>query len=101
VTSRREITAAQRATLKAPDHPGFFRLKEGEIVLLEAATAFADGREGDFSRCARADTFAAARLAAVRADTQGDSWWQLIVLAVLALLLASWWWLALKSPEKR
>ena len=94
VTASRKITAAQRASLKAPDHSGFFRLKEGETVLLEAATAFADGREGDFSRCARADTFAAARLATVRGETSGDAWWQFIVLTVLGLLLASWGWLA-------
>ncbi len=92
VASRRDITVAQRATLKAPDHPGFFRLSEGDTVLLEAATAFADGREGDFSRCARADTFATASLSAIRADDSGDAWWQLLVLVVLALLLATWWW---------
>jgi hypothetical protein len=100
VTSRHEIPATRRATLKAPAHPGFFRITDGGTVLLEAATAFADGREGDFSRCARADTFAAARLAAVRAESRGDAWWQLIVLTVLAALLASWWWLARQeTPE--
>ena len=77
------------AGLRAPDEPGFMRVREGETILLDGAVAFADTREGDFRACATRDA-----LAEISADpTARDAlapWWPLVMLLVLAALLASW-----------
>jgi hypothetical protein len=92
--SAQEIPPGLRAGLRAPETPGFFRVREGETVLLEGAVAFADAREGDFSACAPVDTFDASAIGSAKSDPADDAWWRLAVLLVLTALLVSWWWLS-------
>jgi len=89
VVNSRKVPPNSLGGLRAPDEPGFLRVREGAIVLLEAAVAFADAREGDFSACATRDGTAQA----TSLSTAGDAlspWWPLVVLLVLIALLASW-----------
>jgi hypothetical protein len=94
VISAREIAPGLRGGLRAPEAAGFFRVREGETILLEGAVAFADAREGDFSACAPVDTFDPSAIGAAKSDPADDAWWRLAVLLVLAALLVSWWWLS-------
>lgn len=93
VISSREIPPGLRAGLRAPESAGFFRIRDGETVLIEGAVAFADAREGDFSACAPMDTFDVSGIGLAKSDPADDAWWRLAVLFVLAALLVSWWWL--------
>lgn len=95
--SSREIAPGLRAGLRAPERPGFFRVREGETILIEGAVAFADAREGDFSECGPADTFNATAIGTTKTDPADDAWWRLALLLVLAALLVSWWWLGRPS----
>lgn len=91
VLATRTFGPGGQAGLHAPPRPGFFRVRDGDLVLLEGAVAFADGREGDFSRCAPADTFATAHVSASRGEAKDNSWWKPVVLGVLGMLLLSWY----------
>ncbi len=89
VETTRPITAAVRA----PDEPGFIRIRDEEMVWIEAAVAFADARESDFRHRAAADTTGAAIANASRMTTRGREHDDhparpLLVLAALAALLA-------------
>lgn len=89
VVDTRSVKPNGLSALRAADEPGFLRLREGGVTLLDAAVAFADAREGDLRACASRDP--AADLASV--STAGDAlgpWWPLAILLVLAALLASW-----------
>ncbi|MFM7182245.1 MAG: BatA domain-containing protein [Verrucomicrobiales bacterium] len=94
VISVREIPSGLRAGLHAPARAGFFRVRDGDIILIEGAVAFADAREGDFSACAPVDSFDPSTIGAAKSDPADDAWWRLAVLLVLAALLVSWWWLS-------
>jgi hypothetical protein len=94
VLSAREIPPGLRAGLRAPEAAGFFRVRDGETILLEGAVAFADAREGDFSACLPVDTFDPSAIGVAKSDPADDAWWRLAVLLVLAALLVSWWWLS-------
>jgi hypothetical protein len=94
VISAREIAPGLRGGLRAPEAAGFFRVRDGETILLEGAVAFADAREGDFSACVPVDTFDPSAIGVAKSDPADDAWWRLAVLLVLAALLVSWWWLS-------
>lgn len=84
------ITSAPlAAAARAPEDPGFLRVRDDRVVWLEAAVAFADPRESDFRERAPADTTAAALAAAVRSNiSKDDAARPLLALATLAALLA-------------
>ena len=94
VLSTREIPPGLRAGLRAPEAAGFFRVRDGDTILLEGAVAFADAREGDFAACVPVDTFDASTIGSAKSDPADDAWWRLAVLLVLTALLVSWWWLS-------
>lgn len=74
--------------LRAPDQPGFFRVRDGESIPLEGAVAFADARESDFRDTAEADTVAAALASTSQeSSSSGDLLRQLLSLLALVALL--------------
>lgn len=84
------IPAGQLGLLRAPASPGFFSLSQGEQNLLDAAAAFGDTREADFSQAASATPPASStRDASVRGSLT-DPWWQIWVLLGAFLAILSW-----------
>ena len=75
--------------LRAPEEPGFLRVREEDTALIDGAVAFADAREGDFRACATRDAMADISSDTTAGDLLGP-WWPLVILLVLAALLASW-----------
>ncbi|NNC90324.1 MAG: hypothetical protein HKN82_17865 [Akkermansiaceae bacterium] len=84
------VPLSSASSLRAPADPGFFRVTQGEEVLLESACHFADTREADLRDCAEADRIAPASGQAVDRNTREDHFWRLWVLLVLAALLLAW-----------
>ena len=89
VIHTRRVPPNSLAALRAPDEPGFLRLREGDTTLIDGAVAFADAREGDFRACATRDPTAEISAVSTAGDALGP-WWPLVILLVLAALLASW-----------
>lgn len=81
------------ASLITADEPGFYRYRQGETVLLDAATCFADTREADFRECAEANQLAGINAAAVQAHSKSDPFTHYWILLLIALLLASWYFI--------
>jgi hypothetical protein len=78
------LTAATRA----PDEPGFLRIRDNHTVFLEAAVAFADARESDFRHTAPSDTTADALARAARVSAPSDDFMRpFLILAALTALL--------------
>lgn len=89
-TGLQTIPAGQIGLLRAPESPGFFSLSQGNKNLLEAAAAFGDTREADFSEAASSTPpVSGARDAAAR-SSQPDPWWQIWVLLGVLLAILSW-----------
>lgn len=76
--------------LQAPPDPGFFTVKQGDQVLLDASVHFGDTREADFSACSSLDTLDQSAGSAVERHTTEDPWWRLWLLLLVAALLISW-----------
>jgi len=89
VVNSRSVQPNNITGLRAPDEPGFVRVREGATVLIDGAVAFADAREGDFRACATRDATAQVSSVGTAGDALGP-WWPLVILLVLASLLASW-----------
>ena len=89
VVSSRQVSSNGVAGLRAPDEPGFLRVREGDTVLIDGAVAFADAREGDFRACASRDPKLDISNVSMAGDALGP-WWPLVILLVLVALLASW-----------
>jgi hypothetical protein len=90
VVEAREVVAGEASPARAPDQPCFLRVRDGGTILLEAAAAFAEAREGDLRNCGRADTLDLADAAAGTAAGATGPWWPLALLICLGLLLGSW-----------
>ena len=89
IVSSRNIPPNGLAGLRAPDAPGFLRVREGATTLIDGAVAFADAREGDFRACATRVATAEVASDSTAGDALGP-WWPMVVLLVLLALLASW-----------
>lgn len=89
-TEKQELGATTRLSLKAPTKPGFIKVDQGEINLLDAAVYFADIREADFSRCSSENKAYDATEGIIEKHTDEDRWWQLWILLLLLALLLSW-----------
>lgn len=89
VVNSRQLSSNGIVGLRALDEPGFLRVREGDMTLIDGAVAFADAREGDFRACTSRDPKAEIRNVSTAGDVLGP-WWPLVVLLVLAALLASW-----------
>lgn len=91
---REEFAPREGRFLRAPVTPTFFEVSQGEQLLLEGASHFADTREADFSAAASRtdpDAGGGSGAEAFRRDNPG---WQLVLLALLVALLFSWWFTA-------
>jgi hypothetical protein len=88
--SNKTMPPAARIRFPAPLEPGFLKVSQGEITLLDASIGFADTREADFRQCASTDVFDAGNAEAVERHTVEDHWWRAWVLLLIAALLVSW-----------
>jgi hypothetical protein len=98
VRATQVLPRERRAAFVAPDEPGFVRVREDDIMLLEGAIAFADAREGDFRGCATRLPEEDGVLARRAADALAP-WWPLVFLLMLAALLAAWAYAAREQRE--
>ena len=58
--------------------------------MLDAAVAFADTREADFSACGTADSLEAAGRSTMERHTRPDPLWRVWILLLVAALMISW-----------
>ena len=77
--------------LRAPSDPGFFRITQGDELLLDSGCHFADTREADLRNCKSEDLIADLTGEAVERNTREDHFWRLWVLLVLCALLLAWY----------
>lgn len=77
--------------LRAPAEPGFFRIRQGDDLLLDSGCHFADTREADLRSCQSEDSITGAAGEAVERNTREDHFWRLWVLLVLSALLLAWY----------
>lgn len=75
---------------RAPLVPGFLTIRQNDTTLLDAAVAFADTREADFSACGTADTLTSGVASTIERHTKPDPLWRVWILVLIAALLVSW-----------
>lgn len=75
----------------APTTPGFITMKQGEKILLEAATQFADTREADLSKTAPAEIESFTNKASLQNHTTPDPLMRLWILILLLALIVAWY----------
>lgn len=75
---------------RAPFTPGFFEVKQGDRVLLDAAAHFADAREADFKTAGAVDTLAGKATRALEHNSREDFLWPFFALSLGAAMLANW-----------
>ncbi len=75
----------------APASPGFVTIKQGEVVLLEAAAQFADTREADLSKTAPSQIDSFVSTASLKLHTTPDPFARLWLLILLLALLVAWY----------
>ena len=76
--------------LRAPSEPGFFRVEQGSVRLLNAAANFADTREGDFSEAGAISELGPLPKAIRERQTVTDPLRPLWILLLAALALVTW-----------
>ena len=76
--------------LAAQALPGFLRVEQNDVVLLDSAIHFADTREADFSACGQSGPLESAGGVSVENHTVADPWWRVWLLLLLTALLVSW-----------
>lgn len=81
---------AHSGTGFAPKDPGFLSIRQGDKVLLTAATHFGDPREADFSACASSAVLDATNTSAIERNTKPDPLWRAWLMVLLAAMLVSW-----------
>jgi hypothetical protein len=86
-------TAARRAIAS----PGFMRVRQDDIILLDAAVHFGDPREADFRQCGSGEAAAPSGGTTIERHTQPDPLWRVWILTLLAALLVAWRFTAPKS----
>jgi len=86
------IPVAQAHLLRSPPMPGFFELKQADILLLRGAAHFADAREADLSSAKPFRDLTKLKMTQTETMLESDSHAQLWLLLLLAALLGSWWW---------
>ncbi len=86
------IPGAQAHLMRAPTQPGFFEVKQSDVLLLQGAAHFADAREADLQLAKPFQDLAKLKLTQTETTLEADSHWQLWLLLLLAALLGSWWW---------
>ena len=86
------IPVAQAHLLRAPAQPGFFEVKQADVLLLRGAAHFADAREADLSAAKPFQDIDKLKVTQTETTMEADSYGQLWLLLLLAALLGSWWW---------
>jgi hypothetical protein len=76
--------------LRAPSEPGFFRVEQGSVRLLNAAANFADTGEGDFSEAGAISELGPLPKAIRERQTVTDPLRPLWILLLAALALVTW-----------
>ena len=84
------IPVAQASFLKAPRTPGFFRINQGNELLLESGCHFADTREADLLNCMSEERISTLGGEAVDRTTNEDHLWRLWTVLIIVALLISW-----------
>jgi len=87
---RVSVPTSRARHLRAPVVPGFFEIRQGGGILLEASTNFADTREADFSKAAPISELGSVPETIEERSTVSDPRWQLWVLVLLAAFLVCW-----------
>ena len=98
-TGMQQTVPWNRSTmLRAPRNSGFFSIRQGDTLLLDAAANFADAREADFSGAARQSDLDAIPRKIIEKQTVTDPLWQFWVILILIVLLLCWYMLS-KLPD--
>lgn len=87
-----EVPIAQAHLLRAPEHPGFFEVRQADSLLLRGAAHFADAREADLSTAKPFHDLASLKTTQTETVMESDPNWRLWLLVLLAVMLGSWWW---------
>ncbi len=97
---QRTLPVDTKVPLNTPATPGYYRYQQGEELLLETATHFADTREADFRACAEANQLGNAKAIAIQAHSKSDPYWHLWLLALIGVLLISWFFTRERNREE-
>ncbi len=84
------IPVAQAGFLKAPRTPGFFRISQGDELLLESGCHFADTREANLLNCMSEERISTLGGEAIDRTTNEDHLWRLWTILIIVSLLTSW-----------
>jgi len=96
---RQSISLDRSRFLRAPETPGFYKIEQGEQLLLDGAANFADTREADFSKAESFSDLGELPEAVVKKQTRPDPMWQIWLIIATIVLLASWG--VLQRPERQ
>jgi hypothetical protein len=80
------------AALRAPDGPGFFRVRQGNVERFVGAAHFADAAEADLTRAASLSDPVSRSAAATSTGTRESAWMPLVVVLLAGLVAADGIW---------
>lgn len=86
------IPIHQAHLLRAPATPAFFEVRQGDQILLTAASHFADTREANLTQAKPFDETHDVDARQIETLQETDPNWRLWTFVLLTALLASWWW---------
>jgi hypothetical protein len=89
-TKERSFPLNRAALLEAPGDPGFFSIRQGDLMLLSGSANFADTREADFSKAASRSDLTSLPAEIIEHQTVSDPWWKLWVVLLLVAAILSW-----------
>jgi len=95
------VPVAQAGFLKAPRTPGFFRISQGDELLLESGCHFADTREANLLNCISEERISASSGEAIDQTTNEDHLWRLWTILIIVSLLISWHFIKDRSNDTR
>lgn len=90
---RTTIPLLQARSLKTPMKPDFFKVMQGENLLLDAAAQFVDTREANFLKAESKDNLSQVSASTVTEHTQQDGAWRLWLIILFGAVLLSWWYI--------
>ena len=84
------LSPSEAGALVAPEEPGHFEVRQGDVALLSAAAHFADAREADLTMASTVDGLSEARAGLVSRHSRRDPLWRLWALLLGGAVLWSW-----------
>ncbi len=96
LTSKNErlsISPDRARFVSAPGAPGFFSVSQGDTLLLDAATNFADTREADFSNASPYSELKSRAQDIREVSTVSDPLWRIWTLILASSALVAWYYL--------